>query len=75
MAEEVQLPRFVSQPSRWDRDLQARNLQETVAKGRRLRRNTILRTAVISTLTTFVVCALLNGAELMPAIQIKFWTH
>lgn len=72
---EVQLPKFLSQPSRWDRDLQARNLQETVARGRRLRRNTILRTALLSALVTFVACALLNGIDKMPAVQISIWTH
>lgn len=72
---EINLPRFMSQPSRWDRDIQARNLEETMARGRRLRRNTILRTAIISAVATFVACALLNGIDAMPAVQIHVWTH
>lgn len=72
---EINLPRFMSQPSRWDRDLQARNLEETMAKGRRLRRNTILRTVVVTALATFVTCALLNGIDAMPSVQIQVWTH
>lgn len=72
---EIHLPRFMSQPSRWDRDLQAKSLEETMARGRRLRRNTILRTIVLTALATFVACAFLNGIDAMPSVQIQVWTH
>lgn len=71
---EVQLPRF-STVNRWEEAATAAERSRLIASSRRKAQLSKIRTIAVTAGITLLVCALLNGAELMPAVQIHFWTH
>jgi len=61
--------------NRWEESATAAERSRLIASSRRKAQLSRVKAIAITAITTMLVCALLNGAELMPAIQIKFWTH